>query len=124
MIKLGSDKKPHRQTSGKAPIEGGDAEEDLMYLRAMIGMIITYRYHMRESALSSPLALELKGIAKGKFPYGCHNVKCCPKELGPLTFAELVLRAGCHPNDGDDDDGDDDDDGFFITNKIRRVIKQ
>ena len=32
MVKLGSDKKPHRQTSGKAPIEGGDAEEDLMYL--------------------------------------------------------------------------------------------
>ena len=113
MIKLGSDKKPHRQTSGKAPIEEGDAEEDLMYLWSKIGMIITYRHHIRESALSSPLALELQGIAKGKFPDGCYDVKCCPKELGSLTFAELVLRCGCHP-----DDDDDDDDGFFITNKV------
>ena len=55
MIKLGSDKKPHRQTSGKAPIEEGDAEEDLMYLWSKIGMIITCRYHIRKSALSSPL---------------------------------------------------------------------
>ena len=48
MIKLGSDKNPHRQTSGKAPIEEGDAEEDLMYLWAKIVMIITCRYHIRE----------------------------------------------------------------------------
>ena len=115
MIKLGSDKKPHRQTSGKAPIEGGDAEEDLMYLWSKIGMIITCRY-IRKSALSSPLALTLQRNAKGKFPDDCYNVKCCPKELGSLTFAELVLQAGGHP--------DDDDDGFFITNKVRRVIKQ
>ena len=70
---------------------------------------------LRESALSSPLALELQGIAKGKFPDDCYDVKCCPKELGSLTFAELALRAGCHP--------DDDNDGFFISNKVRRVIK-
>ena len=88
-----------------------------MYLQAKIGMIIICRYHIRGRALSSPLDLELQGIAKGKFPDGCYDVKCCPKKLGPLTFAELVLRAGCHPDD-------DDDDGFFITNKIRRVIKQ
>ena len=80
MIKLGSDKKPHRQTSGRAPIEGGGAEEDLMYLRARIGMMITCRYHVRESALSSPLDITLQGIAKGKFPDGCYDVKCCPKE--------------------------------------------
>ena len=86
MIKLGSDKKPHRQTSGKAPIEGGDAEEDLMYLRAMIGMIITCRYHIRGSASISPLALELQGIAEGKL--GC---KMLSKRIEPLTFAELVL---------------------------------
>ena len=110
-------KKTHRQTSGRAPIEGGGAEEDLTYLWSRIGVIITYRYHIRESALSSPLALELQGIVKRKFPDGCYDVKCCPKELGRLTFAELVLRAGCHADD-------DDDDGFFITNKIRRLIKQ
>ena len=40
------------------------------------------------------------------------------KRIEPLTFAELVLRSGCHPDD------DDEDDGFFITNKVRRVIKQ
>ena len=115
MIKLSSDKKSYRQTSGRAPIEGGGAEEDLMYLWSKIGMVNTCRYYIRESAFSSPLFLELQGIAKGKFPDGCYDVKCCPKELGPLTFAELVLRAGRHP---------DDDDGFFITNKVRQLIKQ
>ena len=79
MINFGSDKKPHRQTSGKAPIEGGGAEEDLMYLQAKIGMIIICRYHIRGRALSSPLDLELQGIAKGKFPDGCYDVKCCPQ---------------------------------------------
>ena len=83
MIKLGSDKKPHRQTSGKAPIEEGDAEEDLMYLWSKIGMIITCRYHIRKSALSSPLDLTLQRNAKGKFPDGCYPARAL-RALGLL----------------------------------------